>query len=164
MAAVTPVRSRTMPGWKNTYIADENSLASLCSGCGIVCERVGRSSGRSSIETASWAAIPSTTTEATTAAKTTAEATATSKAAACPEASSEATTTAKASAATEAGSRAREAILSDLERTALPVVAIKLLDGVPGIIWGLKGNNTRAFGASIGSNVDVSANDGAISC
>jgi len=152
-----------MPGWRNTYIADENGLASLRSGCGIVCERVGRSSGRSSIETASWAAIPSTT-EATTAAKTTTEATATSKAAACPEASSEATTTAKASTATEAGSRAREAILAYLEWTALPVVAIKLLDGVPGIFWGFEGNNTRAFGASIGSNVDVSANDGAISC
>jgi hypothetical protein len=73
-------------------------------------------------------------------------------------AASEAAATAEATTATETSS-AGKAVLTDLEETAGPVVAVELLDGVLSILRSFEGDDTRALGSSIRSHVDVSADD-----
>lgn len=163
MEAFKSVSGRTsVKDTHNTYVANINDLAPLGSTCRVVRKGIRDSRRGSSIETASWGTSVSTT-KAATATKATTKATATSKSAATTEAASEASTTAKATTATESGSGPCEAILTHLKWAALPVVAIELLDGIASIVWRLKGNNARAFGASIRPDVDVCTNDSTVS-
>jgi hypothetical protein len=148
-------------GSRDTYISDVNSLASLRPGSGIVCEGIWSSCRGCSIETTTGAASISAP-KATTAAKAATKATTASKSAAGPEPSSEASTTAESATAAEARPRTRKTILADLEKAALPVVAIELLDSIAGVVWRLEGNNARALGAAVRTDVDVGANDSTI--
>jgi hypothetical protein len=153
----------SVQGSHGTYVANVNRLASLRSASGIVCEGVGSSSRDSSIETTAGGSSVSTT-EASAAAKASAKATASSKCATrSPKTSSEATTTtAKSTTATESGSRTCKAVLADLERATLPVVAVELLDGVASVVWGFECNNARALGATVRPDVDVGTDDSTV--
>lgn len=151
--------------WR-TYVANIDGLASFTVGGGKVGKRIGwdggslvasKTASSGAAATAAAAAIATSSTIASTKATATAA-----------EATAAAETTAEASTSTEAAATAAEttshsgvgeAIDANLEDTALPVVAVELLDRIAGVIGCLEDNNTRALGSSIGSKVDVSTNN-----
>lgn len=149
-----------------TYVANIDSLASLSAGSSVVSEWVWWSrwsaSSCAAVETTVvWRATKSAA-KASTAAEATAETSTSAKgwATTAAKAAGEATTcTTKASTSWEV---VGEAILADLKVASLPVVAVELLDGVAGVVWRLKGNNSGAFWSSIWSDVDISADHGTL--
>lgn len=146
-----------------THVANIDGLAPLTISCREVGEGV-RWNGSSLC--ASEAASPRTA--AAAAAIATSSAIASTK---CTTTSTESTTTAEtaaeASSSTEASATAEatshsgvgEAINANFEDTALPVVAVELLDRISGVIRRFKDDDAGAFGPSVGSEVDISAND-----
>ena len=153
-----------------TYVADVDGLARLTARAGVICERVGGvgcshagieptgsgdSGSNKSRSTAESAAATEASCKATASAKATAGTKASSKTAASAEASSEAAT---------ARCSAGEAILTDLKVASLPVIAIKLLNGVARILGRLEGDNSRALGASIRGDVNIGAKNRASMC
>jgi hypothetical protein len=128
---------------------------------GSACEAARRATVTRSTTVAA-AAVASSETTATSKACARAEATTATIAtveAATAVATSEAAATAEATAAV--ASAASETVLTDLEETAGPVVAVELLNGVLGVFRSLEGDDTRALGSAIRSHVDVGADDGA---
>lgn len=146
-----------------------DGLAGLSAPRGIVRERVRRSGRRARIVATSPAATSTTSTttiaaaaEATTATvATTAVASARAKAAAT---ASEASTTTESAArrAAEAGSVAGEAVFTNLERPALPLVPVELGDGVASILGIVEGDDAGSLGPTVGAEMDVGADDGAL--
>lgn len=122
----------------------------------------------SAMESATATAVTSTTTSIASTAIAATTAVATSAVATCSVAIAAAvsTTTPKASAtsskattATKAWSAVGEAILTDLEHAALPVVAIELRDGVLCVFWRIECDDTGALCVAIWSNVDIRTRD-----
>jgi hypothetical protein len=70
------------------------------------------------------------------------------------EATLEAATTSAESTAT-----ASVAILTNFEKTTLPVIAVHDVDGILCILRSVKSDDTRSLGRSVRSLVDISAND-----
>jgi hypothetical protein len=148
---------------RGAHIADVDCLDFLGSRRGKVGERVGRSVGHASgvVEpaagraTAAWTTKATTTTasEATPKGATAAEATPTAKAAAKGSTTAAEATTAIATTTSHGG--AGETVLADLEHTALPVVSIELLDGIPGVIRCLEDDDAGALGAAIRAHVNI---------
>ena len=52
---------------------------------------------------------------------------------------------------------ASKTVLAHLKVAALPLVAVELSDGVPGIVYCLEGNDTRALWSAIWCDVDICA-------
>jgi hypothetical protein len=106
----------------------------------------------------------STASKSTAATETNAEASTTAKAATATsrEAAATAKAAAEATTATEAGTTASEAVLTDFQRTTLPFVAIELGNSVARVIRRLKGNDTRALGATGRVGVHIGTNNGTL--
>ena len=73
--------------------------------------------------------------------------------------------TAESATATKSSARGKptssgEAILTDLERASLPIVAVELGDGVACVFRSLEGNDTAALGTTVRTDVDVGTNHG----
>lgn len=100
------------------------------------------------------------TTKASATAKA-AEAAASAEASTAAEAAAEATTTAETTAATESTGTCKP-ILTHLEVPALPLVAVELLDSIASVVRRLEGDNARALGPAIGSDMHIGANNLAI--
>lgn len=139
-----------------THVADIDDLAPLCAGCGEIGKGVGRDRSCGVVVEATSScseATPTPTVASAEAATASAETTAAVT-------SAEAATAAEASTATtKAHAGIREAIRTDLEDAALPIVSIELLDGVSSVVWGFEYHNAGTLGPSIGSQVDVGADD-----
>lgn len=99
-------------------------------------------------------AVPAT--KSSTPTKATAVCTATAVAAA--EASTASKSTTEASPRAEAASTS-VAILTDFEQTALPVVAVELLDGVLRVIRIVEDDDAGALRMAVGSHVNVGAEE-----
>jgi hypothetical protein len=137
----------------DTHVAHVNGLARVGSSSGVVREGVrgysGDNAGASIVPTAGTAGTTSTT-RSTTAVSTSAVApettTSPTKPTTAAVATSEATTATKAAAATEAKatthSRASKAVLANLELATLPIIAVELLDSVPGVVGVLEHDDT----------------------
>lgn len=157
----------------STYVADVDDRAALAARGRIVCEVIWSSrrsivAGRSLATGTTYIATSTSTTVTTTvaAATTTIAATATSAKTASAksstttaESATHAESAATASEATRAA-RAGETILSHFQGAALPFVAIELVDSVTCVIGSVESDDSRAFRATIGRDVDVGANDG----
>lgn len=139
-----------------TYIADVDDRTAFASRTGIIRERIRRNGcTRSVVATTGASAKPSSavassptitaTVSTTPAVPATATETSTSSVA-----TSEATPT-----TTEAARGTSKAIFAHFKCPTLPVVAIELSNGVPCVFRGLEGNDSRAFGTAIWTNVDV---------
>lgn len=143
-----------------TYVADINDLISVSSSRGKIGERVRRSRrGRAGIiATTTWSTAK-VAAKASTGREATAEAATTSKWSTT--AATEATTETSSGTAEAATRRevASETILADLQWAALPIVPVELLDRVARVVWRLKGNNARALGTAVRTNVDIGADD-----
>ena len=147
-----------------THVANVDDFSPLGAGGSKISERVGRDGAGRGLET--WAAR-STSTEASTtkAASETTTSSAKTTAASKSSSKSSAHATAIATSATEAHARSTAGItvLADFNNTTLPVIAVKLLNGVAGIIWAFKDDNARTLRATIRSDVYISSNHGAVS-
>jgi hypothetical protein len=147
-----------------SHVSNVDDFSPLGAGGSKVSERVRRDGAGRGLET--WAAR-STPTEATTtkAASETSTPSAKTTTASKSSSKSSAHTTAITTSATEAHARSTAgiAVLADFNSTALPVIAIELLNGAAGILWALKDDNARALGATIRSDVYISSNHGAVS-
>lgn len=143
---------------RGAHIADVDCLDLLGSRSGEVGEWVGRSVGHASgvIEPAAGRATAgraSKATAATSKAATASKATSTDKAAAKgTTAAAEATTTV---ATTTSHGGTGETVLADLEHATLPIVSIKLLDGIPSVVGCLEDDNAGALGATIRTHVNI---------
>jgi hypothetical protein len=93
------------------------------------------------------------TTEATASAKATCKAATRSKTATTTKWTAKATTS--ATETTTPWEVVREAILTNIQQAALPIVTIELLNSVASVIWRLEGNNTRALWTAIWTNVHI---------
>lgn len=96
--------------------------------------------------------------------ETTAAAKATAKASTHAEASTgakvvEAAAAAEAATTAEAHTTASITVFTDLNHATLPIIAVKLLNGVARIIGALEDNDTRALGAAIGAGLDIGTED-----
>ena len=100
------------------------------------------------------AASKASGTTASKGAATTAAAT-TAKDAAAAAAKASAATTAHPAAAKAASSTTGKTVFPDFERTALPVVAIELGDGIPCIFWSFERYDAATLGTTIGTDVDI---------
>lgn len=141
-----------------TYVADIDSVALLNTGAGVVGEGVrGDRGGVGGLEATRGGA-----TIAAAAAKA-AESTAGAAKATTTKAASETTAgAAKAATAKAAGAAhgwAGEAILTDLEHAALPIVAVELLDGVASVLGGLENDNAGALRSAVGAELNISADN-----
>lgn len=152
-----------------TYVSNVDGLAPLAVSGREVSERVrwnrsglvaakAASSGAATAAAAATTAAVATSSAAVAAAKST---TTTAKATAATEAATEASSSSEATATAEATSHSGvgEAVHTNLEDTALPIVAVELLDRIAGIIGGFEDNNAGALRSTIGSEVDVGANN-----
>lgn len=138
-----------------TYVAHVDDGTLLATRGGIVGEGVRRAGGGSVLEaTAETRGATETTTEATAVATTGSEA----------SAGAEATTTKATaeSAAASTGASASKAVFTDLEGTALPLVAIKLRNCVASIIGRLESDDTGALGTTGGIGVHIGADDSTV--
>lgn len=99
----------------------------------------------------------SSATKSTAKASSAAKTTTATKSSAKTSSATKATTTAKSTAAHVVG----EAIYTNFEDPAVPVIAVELLDGVASIIGSLEDNDTGALGATVGSKVDIGTDDAA---
>jgi hypothetical protein len=119
-------------------------------------------STRAALE-ATTAAAKATTVASASAAETTAEAATATTLEATRTALEAATSTEAAAKATAtsavAASAASVAILADLKETTLPVVAVHDVDGILCILRSVESDDTGSLGRSVGSLVNVSAND-----
>lgn len=182
MATVVLSARRIIMSVRQTYVADVDDRARVGAGSGEVGEWVWRSSDswRFGLESAAvvscwWAAIAASAISSSTTAESASKsatsstissskaATSSLEAAAISSAAAAhvgATTTAEATASstTEAGATS-EAVLANLESTALPVVAVELLNRVLSVLRVVECDDTGALRTSIGSEVHVSAND-----
>lgn len=148
----------------STYVANVDSSALLAARGSKVGEGV-RWDGSSSLVKAG-AAISRATTEATAATETRATKTTTTAEAA----TATKTRTTKATTATETAATgtsvawvvSSEAILADLQGTALPLVSVELGDSVAGIIRVLESHNTGSLGTAGGVGVNIGANNSAL--
>ena len=120
----------------HTHIANKDSLALLSSPGGAVREGIWRSGGRRRAFKASTTASISTPAPVTKPTTTTVAAPAEAAAK-----TSSHTATIAAPAAEAHASCTSIAVLADLKHSALPVVAVELLDSVTGIIWAFKHDN-----------------------
>lgn len=153
---------------RESYIADVDDLTPVGSGCSVVGEGVrgNRGSDCSIGETTRGAATAaaseaSTTTEAEATTSTTETASAAETTAS--EASSHATVPTAAAEAHTAAAAASISILSDLEVATLPVVAVELLNGVASIVRALENDNAGSLGSTIRANMNISADNTAVS-
>lgn len=146
------------------YVADIDGLAALSTSSSEVSEGVRRDGAGRGLKAGTACAA---TTEATSTTEAAAEAsTASAKSSTTTKASTESTShSAIAAAAAEAHARttAGISVLANLKDSALPVVAVELLNGVASIVGALENNNAGSLGTAVGSNVDVGANHGTIS-
>lgn len=150
-----------------TYIADIDGLATLAAGCSIVGEWVrgsgggtsiiASSSGRSPVATPAVASTTPVSSSITSTATT--EPSSAAKAAAGADAPSKTATTAVAAAR-----RARKAVFSDLKHASLPIVAIELGYGIPGVVGTLEGDYARALRTSVVAYVNICADNGPLLC
>jgi hypothetical protein len=144
--------------WDGTYVANIDSVALLNTRRGIVGERVRGHGDMAAIEAARSTATAITTTTAAIAAEST---TASAKAAAAIATAKGTASASEAAAAVATGTHGRtgEAVLTNLEHAALPVVAVELLDGVAGIVGRLENHNARALGPAVRAEMDIGANN-----
>ena len=151
-----------------THIPDVNRLTTLGSGSSIIREGIRRHGAGCSSSSSIKAAATTTTTAAagvsTAPSETTTEATATTTETSSTKAPAEAathttvaTTTAKAHGA--ATTTTSKSIFANLKNSALPVVAIELLNGIASIFWTFENDNTRAFRPAIRADMDISSDD-----
>lgn len=145
------------------YVADIDGLAAFSTSSSEVSEGVRRDGAGRGLKARTACAAA----EATSATETASESsTAAAKSSTTTKASAESTShSAIAAAAAEAHARtaAGISVLANLKDSALPVVAIELLDGVAGIVGALENNNARSLGTAVRSDVDIGANHGTIS-
>jgi hypothetical protein len=146
------------------YVANIDDLSSVAAGSSVVSEGIRRDGAGRGLEAGS---ARGTSAESSTAEATSKTTTSAAKAAATTESSTESSAhaTAKATSATEAHARSTTgvAVLTNLDNTALPIVAIELRNGVAGIVRALEDNNTRSLRTTIRSDMDVGSNDSAVS-
>lgn len=145
---------------RSTHVSDIDYLTAFGSGSGIVSERVwsdGR--GRRRI-VRSGAAIKAATASIAAESATTTKAAATKSTAVTATHTTETTAAAKAHTAATAGIP----IFANFEHPTLPVIAVKLLDGVAGIVRALKYDNTGALRSAVRCHVNVGTNDAACAC
>lgn len=148
----------------DAYIANEDGVALLNTGRGVVGEGVRLHRSVAGIEGSTAAGRAAGAAEPTaTAAITAHKAPATDKSTPATKAACKASAYAEPAPAVAASTHARtsEAILADLKNPALPVIAVVLLDGVPSIIGRLEYHNARALGSAVGTKMDVGANNAA---
>lgn len=137
---------------ETTHISDEDDFAPLCSRRGIVREGVGRNRGSRGVEAATGttrtaraarASRTRTSTEASSAAETEAAA-ATAKASTAEAAAAEATSHATTIATTEThpGAIVSIAVLTDFKHATVPVIAIKLLNGIARVVGALEDDDS----------------------
>jgi len=130
------------------YVTDVNSVALLSSrGCE-VCEGVRRHGGLSVIASITAITAPSKAAVAAAATKTTATEAATAKAISA------------AAAVTETGTSVT--VLTHLEGSPLPVVAVELLDGIARVFGRFKCNNTGSLRPAAGIGMDICTDHGAV--
>jgi len=142
-----------------TYVADVNGLASLCSGRCVVGEGVRGGRGSTSIEPttlslsseSSTASIAAATTKPTAGCKSTSATIATTK----PSTASKSTAATIAATHTAPG----KAVFADLEHTPLPVIPVELRDSGPSVVRGFEHDYSGALGTSVLALVDIGANN-----
>lgn len=149
---------------QNTHVANVDDLAPLAVGGCKVGKRVGRGRGSRLWGTSvpgTWGPSGTPTVAAPTSITAT-KSTTTSEAAAA-KASAKAAAAPKAPTSTKAPTSHSigKAIHTDLEDATIPVVAIKLLNRIASIIGCFVDDDTRTLGATIGSHMNVGANDAA---
>jgi hypothetical protein len=149
-------------GWP-WQVADVDGVAGLSTRSSEICEGVGWV-WTSRLEP--WATgARSTTIASSTSSKASTSTEASPKAAAGTETSSATEATCEASTSTETTATAKatrstsEAIFADLEVSALPLIAVELVNGVSRIVYGLESYYARALGTTIGGHVDIGAED-----
>jgi hypothetical protein len=101
---------------------------------------------------------------ATATAISSAESTATAaEASTAAKAAAKATSCSKSATTTEAAAHriVGEAVLAHFQQAPLPVIAVELLDGVARVVGRLEEDGPRAFGSTVRSGVDISANNAA---
>ncbi|RCI11443.1 hypothetical protein L249_7472 [Ophiocordyceps polyrhachis-furcata BCC 54312] len=137
-------------------------------GSGVVGKWVGRDrSSGCRVKAASWASSKPATTAERKAATAAAEATTTKAAAAAAAASTAvASTHAAAVSATRWESHAGTsvAVFSHLEQSSLPVVSIKLLDSVSGVIRAFEDDDARALRSAVGADMNIGTDDSSDAC
>jgi hypothetical protein len=140
-----------------THVPHVDDLAPLGARCSEIGKRVGRdrSCGVVLEATSCSKATPAPTVASAEATTASTEATTASAEAAAAEAA----TATKASSATKAHAGVSEAIGTDLEDAALPIIAIELLDSVSSIVGGFEYHDTGSLGSPIGSQMDIGADD-----
>ena len=137
-----------------------DDLAPLATRSGVVGEWIGRHGlGAGTVPTTSHATTISSTESSTTTIPTSETSTAAAEASTTGET---ATTTKAATANAETRSGAGKTVLTNFQRSTLPIIAVELSDGVAGILGVVKGNDSRALGTTIGSDVDVCADDSSL--
>ena len=163
---LTPLAQTLVPG--NTHIANINNRASLAArGCKIsewVRGIRGNGSFKATAAKTTTTTTRSTTSETTTATESTGKAAATSKATTTTAGEATATSKAATEAATttETGATASEAVLPNLKRTSLPLIAIELRNCVARIVGRLKCDNARTLGATGRVGVHICTNNGTL--
>jgi hypothetical protein len=150
-------------GWP-WQVTDVDRVAGLSARSREVGEGVGRVWTSTRLET--WASATWSTTiasgtsgETSASAEAASEATATSEASSATKATCEASTAAKAAATTKATRSAGEAVFANLKVSALPLIAIELVDGVSRIIHSLESHYAGTLRTTIGCHVDIGAED-----
>lgn len=156
--------------WYITYVAGIDDLASISARGGKIGERVRRDGAGRGLETAGYAGAARTTGASLETASATESSAKASTASAESSTATEAATKSTAHAATESSTAAEAhtwpstsiAVLSNLENSALPIIAVELLDGIAGVVGALKDNDTGALGATVGTSVDISTDNSAV--
>lgn len=161
-------REHAKPDIGVTYVSDVDGFRSLIAGGSKIGERIWRLCGvagvpavkptRSATTGASSSVSSSTTAVAAECSATTTKSTSATVAPTKGTTSAKSTSTV-ATTATAADTSAGKPILADLEHTALPVVAVELLNRVASIFGVLKDDDTRSLRASILAKVNIRTND-----
>lgn len=155
-----------------TYVANIDDSTLVAVGSGIISEWVGRSGGNrrsttvlKSTGTGETTVATRGTTEAATTRESAAKASATSKASTAhrtAEAATAAKATTKATTTTETGATTSETIFTNFKGTTLPIISVKLRNGVARIIGRLESNDAGALGTSGRVGVHIGTDDGTL--
>lgn len=152
-----------MAGDNKTYVAHIDGLAAFSSSCGVVCEWI-RGNRRSVAGVKASASASASREAAATEAAATEASTATAESATAETAAKAASHTMETAAACKAhrAPSSGESVFAHLEQTALPVVAVELLNRITSVVRAFEDNDSRSLRTAVGAKVNIGADNNSV--